>query len=31
MTEEEHLEYCRARIQMFTEMMERCYTNNKKE
>ena len=31
MTVEEHGAYCKERIQMFTEMMERCYTNNKKE
>lgn len=25
MTEKEHMEYCAARIKMFTEMMGRCY------
>ena len=31
MTEKEHAEYCKARIQMFTEMMKRCYPENKKK
>ena len=30
MTHEEHYIYCTERIQMFTEMMKRCY-NCKKE
>ena len=25
MTEKEHAEYCKERINMFTEMMKRCY------
>lgn len=29
MTEKEHMEYCAARIKMFTEMMERCYPEPK--
>ena len=30
MTDKEHKDYCTKRFRMFTEMMERCYPETKK-
>ena len=31
MTDKEHLAYCKERVKMFIEMMDRCYTKVTKE
>lgn len=31
MTDKEHAAYCKERIQMFIEMMKRCYPENEKK
>lgn len=31
MTADEHAMYCKERIQMFIEMMKRCYSETKKK
>lgn len=29
MTDKEHMDFCRERIQMYVEMMKRCYPEKK--